>query len=189
MQKMKADFPLLYGIWENPHHYYPYGRIKLSIALTRKEELECAQAARALPFPFGRKRKQKGPFRTALRQRQNEATNQPVRRTFPNSTPHGVSNTWEGSFLPLPCAAGAKIPSRATQSDSAGAASAFRKLLKRAVSGGRRKVSATLRNLKAIAPQSGNDRPRQHSALLTAWLVRGFPRAAGKRKGFMSEPP
>lgn len=31
IQKMKADFPLLYGIWENPHHYYPYGRIKLSI--------------------------------------------------------------------------------------------------------------------------------------------------------------
>ncbi|MBS5872600.1 MAG: hypothetical protein KIC46_00595, partial [Clostridiales bacterium] len=50
-----------------------------------------------------------------------------VRRTFPNSTPHGVSNTWKGSFLPLPCAAGAKIPSRATQKDSAGAASASRK--------------------------------------------------------------
>ena len=115
IQKMKADFPLLYGIWENPHHYYPYGRIKLSIALTRKEELERAQAARALPFPLGRKRKQKGPFRTALRQREDEATIQPVQRTFPNSTIHIVSNTWEGSFLPLPCAAGVKIPSRATQ--------------------------------------------------------------------------
>ena len=94
-----------------------------------KKKLVRAQAARALPFPFGRKRKQKGPFCTALRQRKNEATIQPVRRTFPNSTPHGVSNTWKGSFLPLPCAAGAKIPSRATQKDSAGAASAFRKLL------------------------------------------------------------
>jgi len=56
-------------------------------------------------------------------------TIQPVRRTFPNSTPHGVSNTWKGSFLPLPCAAGAKIPSRATQIIAAGADSAFRKLL------------------------------------------------------------
>ena len=27
-------------------------------------------------------------------------TIQPVRRTFPNSTIHIVSNTWEGSFLP-----------------------------------------------------------------------------------------
>ncbi|MBS5873772.1 MAG: hypothetical protein KIC46_06595, partial [Clostridiales bacterium] len=41
------------------------------IALTKKEELERAQAARALPFPFGRKRKQKGPFCMALRQRQD----------------------------------------------------------------------------------------------------------------------
>ncbi len=73
IQKMKADFPLLYGIWENPHHYYPYGRIKLSIALTRKEELERAQAARALPFPLGRKREQKGPFCTALRQQKDSA--------------------------------------------------------------------------------------------------------------------
>ena len=70
-----------------------------------------------------------------------------------------------------------------------GAASAFRRLLKRAGSGGQRKVSATLRSLKAIAPQSGNDRPRQHCAKLGAWLVREFPRAAGKRKGFLSEPP
>ena len=56
-------------------------------------------------------------------------TIKPVRRTFPNSTIHIVSNTWEGSFLPLPRTAGAKIPLRATQSDSAGAAPAFRKLL------------------------------------------------------------
>ena len=34
----------------------------LLIAVTREEKLECAQAARALPFPFDRKRKQKGPF-------------------------------------------------------------------------------------------------------------------------------
>jgi len=98
-------------------------------ARDQSRKLERAQAARALPFPFGRKRKQKGPFRTALRQREDRATLKPVRRTFPNSTIHIVSNTWEGSFLPLPCAAGAKIPSRATQKDSAGAASAFRKLL------------------------------------------------------------
>ena len=39
IQKMKADFPLLYGIWENPHHYYLYGKIKLSIAMTREEEI------------------------------------------------------------------------------------------------------------------------------------------------------
>ena len=82
--------------------------------------MERAQAARALPCPFGRKRKQKGPFCTARRQRQDEATLKPVRRTFPNSTPHGVSNTWKGSFLPLPCAAGAKIPSRATQKSRCG---------------------------------------------------------------------
>ena len=96
------------------------------IALTREEKLERAQAARALPFPFGRKRKQKGPFCTALRQRKDRDTLKAVRRTFPNSTIHIVSNTWEGSFLLLPCAAGAKIPSRATQKDSAGAASASR---------------------------------------------------------------
>jgi len=42
--------------------------------------LDRAQAARALPFPFGRKRKQKGPFCTALRQQQNEATLKAVRR-------------------------------------------------------------------------------------------------------------
>jgi len=42
--------------------------------------LDRAQAARALPFPLGRKRKQKGPFCTALRQRQNEATLKAVRR-------------------------------------------------------------------------------------------------------------
>ena len=33
-------------------------------------------------------------------------TIKPVRRTFPNSTPHGVSNTWKGSFLP----SGQKFP-------------------------------------------------------------------------------
>ena len=42
--------------------------------------MERAQAARALPFPLGRKRMQKGPFCTALRQRKDGATNQPVRR-------------------------------------------------------------------------------------------------------------
>ena len=92
----------------------------------RRKKLECAQAARALPFPLGRKRKQKGPFCTARRQREDGATLKPVRRTFPNSTIHIVSNTWEGSFLPLPCAAGVKIPSRATQIAAAGAASASR---------------------------------------------------------------
>jgi len=43
-------------------------------------KLDRAQAARALPFPFGRKRKQKGPFRTALRQRKDRATLKAVRR-------------------------------------------------------------------------------------------------------------
>ena len=90
------------------------------IALTREDELERAQAARALPFPFGRKRKQTGPFCTARRQQKDRDTLKAVRRTFPNSTPHGVSNTWKGSFLPLPCAAGAKIPSRATQKSRCG---------------------------------------------------------------------
>jgi len=83
----------------------------------------------------------------------------------------------------------AKIPSRATQLVKRYAASAFRKLLKRTVSGRQRKVSATFRNPKDIAPQSGNDRPRQHCAKLGTWLVREFPRAAGKRKGFLFEPP
>ena len=32
--------------------------------------------------------------------RKRWCTLEPVRRTFPNSTPHGVSNTWKGSFLP-----------------------------------------------------------------------------------------
>ena len=62
--------------------------------------MDRAQAARALPFPFGRKRKQKGPFCTARRQQKDRDTLKPVRRTFPNSTIHIVSNTWEGSFLP-----------------------------------------------------------------------------------------
>ena len=47
-------------------------------------------------------------------------TIQPVRRTFPNSTIHIVSNTWEGSFLPLPRTAGVKIPSRAPQKSCCG---------------------------------------------------------------------
>ncbi|MCI6401821.1 MAG: hypothetical protein MR815_08385, partial [Oscillospiraceae bacterium] len=46
------------------------------------------------------KRKQKGPFCTALRQQKDRDTLKAVRRTFPNSTIHIVSNTWEGSFLP-----------------------------------------------------------------------------------------
>ena len=75
-------------------------KLAFLITLTREEELERAQAARALPFPFGRKRKQKGPFCTALRQQKDGGTLKPVRRTFPNSTIHIVSNTWEGSFLP-----------------------------------------------------------------------------------------
>ena len=74
--------------------------IAFLIDLTREEELVRVQAARALPFPFGRKRKQKGPFCTAHRQRKEGDTIKPVRRTFPNSTIHIVSNTWEGSFLP-----------------------------------------------------------------------------------------
>ncbi|MCI6400270.1 MAG: hypothetical protein MR815_00325 [Oscillospiraceae bacterium] len=50
------------------------------ISLSTEEELERAPAARALPFPLDRKRKKKGPFCTALRQRQNEATIKTVRR-------------------------------------------------------------------------------------------------------------
>jgi hypothetical protein len=41
------------------------------IALTREKELERAQAAQTLPFPFGRKRMQKGPFCTARRQQKD----------------------------------------------------------------------------------------------------------------------
>ena len=42
---------------------------------------------------------------------------------------------------------------------------------------------------KFTTPKIAIWRPRQHCAKLGAWLVRGFPRAAGKRKGFLSEPP
>jgi len=42
---------------------------------------------------------------------------------------------------------------------------------------------------KFTAPIIAIWRPRQHCAKLRAWLVREFPRAAGKRKGFLSEPP
>ncbi len=42
--------------------------------------MERAQAARALPFPLGRKRKQKGPFCTALRQQKDGDTLKAVRR-------------------------------------------------------------------------------------------------------------
>jgi len=82
-----------------------------------------AQAARALPFPFGRKRKQKGPFCTALRQRKNSATIQPVRRTFPNLTIHIVSNTWEDLFFTL---RRKKSPHEPRRRVAAGAALAFR---------------------------------------------------------------
>ena len=92
------------------------GAARISASLLRRwNSYERAQAARALPFPLGRKRKQKGPFRTALRQRQNEATIKPVRRTFPNSTIHIVSNTWEGSFLPY----GQKFPHEPRSEQSA----------------------------------------------------------------------
>ena len=83
----------------------------------------------------------------------------------------------------------AKIPSRATQSDSAGAASASRKLLNAPLAAGDARFLHPFVTWKAIAPQSGNDRPRQRCAKLGAWLVREFSRAAGKRKGFLSEPP
>ena len=69
-------------------------------AREQSRKLERAQATRVLPFPLGRKRKQKGPFCTALRQQKDGNTLKTVRRTFPNSTIHIVSNTWEGSFLP-----------------------------------------------------------------------------------------
>ena len=55
-------------------------KLAFLITLTREEELVRAQAARALPFPFGRKRKQKGPFRTARRQQKDRDTLKPVRR-------------------------------------------------------------------------------------------------------------
>ena len=55
---------------------------KRHIICQNERERSCnrAQAARALPFPLGRKRKQKGPFCTARRQRQDGATLKPVRR-------------------------------------------------------------------------------------------------------------
>ena len=48
----------------------------------------------------GRSDRRDGRLCTALQQRQDWATNEPVRRSSPNSTPHGVSNIWEASFLP-----------------------------------------------------------------------------------------
>ena len=106
------------------------GAARISASLLRRwNSYERAQAARALPFPFGRKRKQKGPFRMALRQRKDRDTLKPVRRTFPNSTIHIVSNTWEGSFLPLPARQGQKFPHEPRRRVAACAASACRKLL------------------------------------------------------------
>jgi len=96
------------------------------IALTTEEELKRAQAARALPFPFGRKRKQKGPFRTALRQREADS-HKPTRSA--NLPKLNASRRFKHMERFVFCAAAQNIPSRATQSDSAGAASAFRKLL------------------------------------------------------------
>ena len=49
-------------------------------AREQPRKLVRAQAARALPFPFGRKRKQKGPFCTALRQQKDRDTLNAVRR-------------------------------------------------------------------------------------------------------------
>ena len=72
--------------------------------------MERAQAARAHPFPFGRKRKQKGPFCTARRQRKDRDTLKTVRRTFPNSTPHGGSNRKPFRF---PAARGNSLTSHA----------------------------------------------------------------------------
>ena len=57
------------------------GAARISASLLRRwNSYERAQAAQALPFPFGRKRKEKGPFCTALRQRKDYDTIKPVRR-------------------------------------------------------------------------------------------------------------
>ncbi len=50
------------------------GAARISASLLRRwNSYERAQAARALPFPLDRKRKQKGPFCTALRSGKIEA--------------------------------------------------------------------------------------------------------------------
>ena len=96
-----------------------------------------------------------------------------------------------GRFVFAPCRArqGQKFPNEPRSEQSDIAASAFRKLLNAQSAAGNARFLQPFVTWKAIAPQSGNDRPRQHCAKLEAWLVRGFPRAAGKRKGFLSEPP
>ena len=80
--------------------FYRRDRMFIARFESRIRKSERAQAARAHPFPLGRKRKQKGPFCTALRQRKDGGTLKTVRRTFPNSAAHAASDTWEGSFLP-----------------------------------------------------------------------------------------
>ena len=68
--------------------------------MIREEKVETRSGRAGPSFSVRPEKEAKGAVCTALRQRQNEATIEPVRRTFPNSTIHIVSNTWEGSFLP-----------------------------------------------------------------------------------------
>ena len=107
-----------------------------------RQKCVCAHAAQALPFPFGRKRKQKGPKRPSRRSLvhgTSAATRLSHERTRSAKLPKlNASRRFKhmGSFVFAlsPCKAAhverSKIPSRATQSDSAGAALAYRKLFK-----------------------------------------------------------
>ena len=62
---------------------------------------------------------------TALRRREERDTDEPVRRAFPNSPTHVVSNNGKSRFCPV-VRGRAEIPSRATPLSSAGAALAYR---------------------------------------------------------------
>ena len=83
--------------------------------MTRKEEIGPRSGRAGPSFSVRPEKEAKGAVLHGTSAAERLRHVKKVRRTFPNSTPHGVSHTWQGSFLPLPCAAGAKIPSRATQ--------------------------------------------------------------------------
>ena len=70
------------------------------IALTREEKIRPRSGRAGPSFSVRPEKEAKGAVCTALRQQKDRDTLKTVRRTFPNSTIHIVSNTWEGSFLP-----------------------------------------------------------------------------------------
>ena len=142
------------------------------------------------------------PPRTALRQRAVERHVETC--SAKRLQTHRLTAVQTGSLFVSPLRE--EIPSRATQSDSAGAALAFSKILEPQEVVSASDLYGTILGTQGVAAQPVNltttqfshpafvsvdadGRPRQHPQNLSAWLVRGFPRAAGKRKGFLSEPP